>query len=72
VCATSVSAGDQGSVPTLGQWPQSYRVWYEIDIFKLSVKKFNYASNHQCQLILFYNYYNIKVNFFCFVFFMKF
>ncbi len=34
VCATSLSTGDQGGAPTLGQWPLCYRVWNEIDILK--------------------------------------
>ncbi len=36
VWATSLSTGDQGGEPTLGQWAQCYRVWNEIDIFQLS------------------------------------
>jgi len=48
VCATSVSTGNQGGVPTLGQWPQCYRIWNEIDIFQISDKNLNYAFNHQC------------------------
>ncbi len=38
VCATSISTVDQGGAPTLGQWPQGYRVWNEIDIFRISDK----------------------------------
>ncbi len=47
VCATSVSSGDQGVAPTLGQWPQCYRVRNEIDIFQISDKILNYALKHQ-------------------------
>jgi len=32
VIATSLSTYDQGGVLTLGQWPQYYRVWNEIEI----------------------------------------
>ncbi len=46
MCATRVSTGDQGGMPTLPQWPQCYRVWNEIDIFQISDKKLNYALNH--------------------------
>jgi len=48
VCATSVSTGEQGGAPTLGQWPQSYRVWYEIEIFQINLKNLNYALNNIC------------------------
>jgi len=48
VRATSVSTGDQGGEPTLGQWPQCYRIWNEIEIFQISGKILNYALNHQC------------------------
>ncbi len=52
VCATSVSTDDQSGMPTLGQWPQCYWVGNEIDIFQISVKNLNSASNHQCNKIL--------------------
>jgi hypothetical protein len=52
VCATSVSTGDQGGAPTLGQWPQCYRVWNEIDTFQISDKILNYALKHQCNIQL--------------------
>jgi hypothetical protein len=45
---TSISTDDQSGEPTLGQWPQCYRVWNEIDIFKVSDNILNYALNHQC------------------------
>jgi len=51
VCATSLSTGDQGGAPTLSQWPQCYKVWNEIDIFKICDKNINYALKH---------YYNIQ------------
>ncbi len=38
VWAARVSIGDQGGVPTLGQWPQCYRVWYEIDLIQIGDK----------------------------------
>ncbi len=46
VWAFFVSTGDQGGEPTLGQWPQCYRIWNEIDIFQINDKILNYALNH--------------------------
>ncbi len=34
----SKSTGEQGGEPTLNQWPQCYRVWYEIEIFQINLK----------------------------------
>jgi len=51
VCATRLSTGNQGGAPTLGQWPQCYRVWNVIEIFKISDKNFNYAIKQQCDLL---------------------
>ena len=48
MCATSISTGDQGGAPTLGHWPQCYRVLNEIDIFQISDKNLKYALNYQC------------------------
>ncbi len=39
VRATKVSSGNQGGEPTLGHWPQCYRVWNEIEIFQISDEK---------------------------------
>ncbi len=50
MCATSLSTGDQGDAPTLSQWPHCYRVWNEIDSFKISDKNFNYALKLQCNI----------------------
>ncbi len=47
VWATKVSSGDQGGEPTLGHWPQCYRIWNEIEIFQISDKIPNYALNNQ-------------------------
>jgi len=46
VCATSISTGDQGGAPTLGQWPQCYRVWKEIEIFQRHLKNLNSVLNY--------------------------
>ncbi len=70
VLATNVNNGDQGSATLLGQWPQCYFVWNEIDIFQISDKNLYYALNY-CFNRLWYNYNNFKVNFFCIVLFLN-
>jgi hypothetical protein len=52
VCATSISTDYyQCGAPTLGQWPLCCRIWNEIDIFQISDKNINYASNHLCNIL---------------------
>ncbi len=46
--ATIVNSGNQGGEPTLGYWPQCYRIWNEIEIIQISDKILNYALNNQC------------------------
>jgi hypothetical protein len=48
VWATSVSNGDHSGEATLGQWPQCYRVWNEIDTFQISDNIVNYVLNQHC------------------------
>jgi len=48
VCATSVSTGNLGGEPTLGHWPQCYRVWYEVEIFQINFKNLYYALMNRC------------------------
>jgi len=48
VRATSVSTANQRGEPTLGHWPQYYRVWYEIEIFQINLKNVKYALNSSC------------------------
>jgi hypothetical protein len=51
VCTTSLNTGDQGGAPTLGQWPQGYRAWNEINIYKICDKNLNYALKHQWNIL---------------------